>query len=95
MAEKEKETIMVLKVDLQCHKCYKKVKKSSLQIPSEIQDQIYDEKQTRWSSSGMLQSREDKGQDTLQRWGSHQVHSDQRETKEEKPKEEKPKEEKA
>ncbi|ONI09716.1 hypothetical protein PRUPE_4G004900 [Prunus persica] len=44
MAEKEKETIMVLKVDLQCHKCYKKVKKVLCKFP-QIRDQIYDEKQ--------------------------------------------------
>ncbi|KAM1124086.1 hypothetical protein ACFX2I_005401 [Malus domestica] len=44
MGEKEKVTIMVLKVDLQCHKCYKKVKKVLRKFP-QIQDQIYDEKQ--------------------------------------------------
>ncbi|BFG27297.1 hypothetical protein CerSpe_135710 [Prunus speciosa] len=44
MAEKEKVTIMVLKVDLQCHKCYKKVKKVLCKFP-QIRDQIYDEKQ--------------------------------------------------
>nr|XP_008384172.2 protein PYRICULARIA ORYZAE RESISTANCE 21-like isoform X1 [Malus domestica] len=37
-------TIMVLKVDLQCHKCYKKVKKVLCKFP-QIRDQIYDEKQ--------------------------------------------------
>ncbi|CAL2251068.1 unnamed protein product [Prunus armeniaca] len=44
MAEKEKVTIMVLKVDLQCQKCYKKVKKVLCKFP-QIRDQIYDEKQ--------------------------------------------------
>ncbi|KAL6281866.1 hypothetical protein ACE6H2_012795 [Prunus campanulata] len=44
MAEKEKVTIMVLKVDLQCHKCYKKVKKVLCKFP-QIRDQTYDEKQ--------------------------------------------------
>ncbi|XP_015879812.1 protein PYRICULARIA ORYZAE RESISTANCE 21-like isoform X2 [Ziziphus jujuba] len=39
----EKITTMVLKVDLQCCKCYKKVKKILCKIPH-IQDQIYDEK---------------------------------------------------
>ncbi|KAJ4704094.1 pollen-specific leucine-rich repeat extensin-like protein 1 isoform X1 [Melia azedarach] len=38
-----KVTIMVLKVDLECSKCYKKVKKVLSRFP-EIQDQIYDEK---------------------------------------------------
>ncbi|XP_041024757.1 protein PYRICULARIA ORYZAE RESISTANCE 21 isoform X2 [Juglans microcarpa x Juglans regia] len=36
-------TIMVLEVDLQCHRCYKKVKKVLCKIP-QIQDQVYDEK---------------------------------------------------
>ncbi|KAM1009034.1 hypothetical protein ACFX2A_005513 [Malus domestica] len=44
MGEKEKVTIMVLKVDLQCHKCYKKIKKVLCKFP-QIRDQIYDEKQ--------------------------------------------------
>ncbi|XP_021828077.1 chitin-binding lectin 1-like isoform X2 [Prunus avium] len=44
MAEKEKVTTMVLKVDLQCHKCYKKVKKVLCKFP-QIRDQTYDEKQ--------------------------------------------------
>ena len=44
MGEKEKVTIMVLKVDLGCHKCYKKVKKVLCKFP-QIRDQIYDEKQ--------------------------------------------------
>ncbi|XP_044478685.1 cornifin-A-like [Mangifera indica] len=35
---------MVLKVDLQCSKCYKKVKKVLCKFP-EIRDQVYDEKQ--------------------------------------------------
>ncbi|KAB2060312.1 hypothetical protein ES319_A10G008500v1 [Gossypium barbadense] len=39
----EKVTIMVLKVDLQCRKCYKKVKKVLCKFP-QIRDQIYDEK---------------------------------------------------
>ncbi|KAL3820835.1 hypothetical protein ACJIZ3_006740 [Penstemon smallii] len=39
----EKVTIMVLKVDLQCHCCYKKVKKTICKFP-QIRDQIYDEK---------------------------------------------------
>ncbi|XP_041027468.1 protein PYRICULARIA ORYZAE RESISTANCE 21-like [Juglans microcarpa x Juglans regia] len=37
-------TIMVMKVDLQCHRCYKKVKRVLSRYP-QIQDQIYDEKQ--------------------------------------------------
>ncbi|XP_031273538.1 protein PYRICULARIA ORYZAE RESISTANCE 21-like [Pistacia vera] len=36
-------TIMVIKVDLNCSKCYKKVKKILCKIP-QIQDQVYDEK---------------------------------------------------
>ncbi|KAK9942697.1 hypothetical protein M0R45_008348 [Rubus argutus] len=36
-------TIMVLKVDLQCEKCYKKVKKVLCKFP-QIRDQMYDEK---------------------------------------------------
>ncbi|KAK3221413.1 hypothetical protein Dsin_008438 [Dipteronia sinensis] len=43
MAEKKKVTRMLLKVDLQCSKCYKKVKKILCQFP-QIQDQVYDEK---------------------------------------------------
>ncbi|KAL3614929.1 hypothetical protein CASFOL_040590 [Castilleja foliolosa] len=39
----EKETIMVLKVDLQCPSCYKKTKKTLCKFP-QVQDQIYDEK---------------------------------------------------
>ncbi|KAK9224227.1 hypothetical protein WN944_012677 [Citrus x changshan-huyou] len=39
-------TTMVLKVDLQCSKCYKKVKKVLSKFP-QIQDQIYDEKQNK------------------------------------------------
>ncbi|XP_004293393.1 PREDICTED: FK506-binding protein 4-like [Fragaria vesca subsp. vesca] len=42
MGEK-KVTIMVLKVDLQCEKCYKKVKKVLCKFP-QIRDQTYDEK---------------------------------------------------
>ncbi|XP_031270380.1 protein PYRICULARIA ORYZAE RESISTANCE 21-like [Pistacia vera] len=37
-------TKMVIKVDLNCSKCYKKVKKILCKIP-QIQDQVYDEKQ--------------------------------------------------
>ncbi|KAL7213782.1 hypothetical protein ACSBR2_016340 [Camellia fascicularis] len=40
----EKVTTMVLKVDLQCSCCYKKIKKILRKFP-QIQDQIYDEKQ--------------------------------------------------
>ncbi|XP_031273405.1 protein PYRICULARIA ORYZAE RESISTANCE 21-like [Pistacia vera] len=36
-------TIMVIKVDLKCCKCYKKIKKILCKIP-QIQDQVYDEK---------------------------------------------------
>ncbi|KAJ0019006.1 hypothetical protein Pint_09444 [Pistacia integerrima] len=36
-------TIMVIEVDLNCSKCYKKVKKILCKIP-QIQDQVYDEK---------------------------------------------------
>ncbi|XP_062160320.1 protein PYRICULARIA ORYZAE RESISTANCE 21-like [Alnus glutinosa] len=43
MAEKVT-TIMALKVDLQCHRCYKKVKKILSKFP-QIRDQVYDEKQ--------------------------------------------------
>ncbi|XP_022639855.1 keratinocyte proline-rich protein isoform X4 [Vigna radiata var. radiata] len=39
----EKVTVMRLKVDLQCHKCYKKVKKILSKFP-QIRDQFYDEK---------------------------------------------------
>ncbi|CAL5344344.1 unnamed protein product [Camellia sinensis] len=39
----EKVTTMVLKVDLQCSSCYKKIKKILCKFP-EIRDQIYDEK---------------------------------------------------
>ncbi|XP_038995687.1 protein PYRICULARIA ORYZAE RESISTANCE 21-like isoform X2 [Hibiscus syriacus] len=39
----EKVTIMVLKVDLQCCKCYNKVKKLLCKFP-QIRDQIYDNK---------------------------------------------------
>ncbi|KAB2637628.1 pollen-specific leucine-rich repeat extensin-like protein 1 [Pyrus ussuriensis x Pyrus communis] len=46
MGEKEKVTTMVLKVDLGCHKCYKKVKKVLCKFP-QIRDQIYDEKENR------------------------------------------------
>ncbi|KAK2652708.1 hypothetical protein Ddye_012564 [Dipteronia dyeriana] len=43
MAEKKKVTLMLLKVDLECSKCYKKVKKILCKFP-QIQDQAYDEK---------------------------------------------------
>nr|XP_048331190.1 protein PYRICULARIA ORYZAE RESISTANCE 21-like [Ziziphus jujuba var. spinosa] len=43
MGGEKQVTTMVLKVDLQCCKCYKKVKKILYKIPH-IQDQIYDEK---------------------------------------------------
>ncbi|XWS09199.1 hypothetical protein CRYUN_Cryun40dG0065400 [Craigia yunnanensis] len=39
----EKVTIMVLNVDLQCSRCYKKVKKVLCKFP-QIRDQKYDEK---------------------------------------------------
>ncbi|XP_049379918.1 heavy metal-associated isoprenylated plant protein 6-like [Solanum stenotomum] len=39
----EKTAIMVLKVDLQCSNCYKKVKKILCKFP-QIRDQVYDEK---------------------------------------------------
>ncbi|KAL5560141.1 hypothetical protein UlMin_036352 [Ulmus minor] len=39
----QKVTIMVLKVDLQCCRCYKKIKKVFCKFP-QIQDQVYDEK---------------------------------------------------
>ncbi|KAG8365337.1 hypothetical protein BUALT_Bualt18G0094200 [Buddleja alternifolia] len=39
----EKETKMVLKVDLQCSSCYKKVKKTRRKFP-QIRDQVYDDK---------------------------------------------------
>ncbi|CAN4114624.1 unnamed protein product [Withania somnifera] len=39
----DKTTIMVLKVDLQCCSCYKKVKKILCKFP-QIRDQVYDEK---------------------------------------------------
>ncbi|KAL6990633.1 hypothetical protein U1Q18_008747 [Sarracenia purpurea var. burkii] len=40
----EKVTTMVLKVDLQCRRCYRKVKKALCKFP-QIRNQIYDEKQ--------------------------------------------------
>ncbi|KAA8537274.1 hypothetical protein F0562_027039 [Nyssa sinensis] len=40
----EKVTIMVLKVDLQCARCYKKIKKILCEFP-QIGDQVYDDKQ--------------------------------------------------
>ncbi|KAK9942696.1 hypothetical protein M0R45_008347 [Rubus argutus] len=43
MGEDKKVTIMVLKVDLQCEKCYRKVKKVLCKFP-QIRDQTYDEK---------------------------------------------------
>ncbi|TXG67870.1 hypothetical protein EZV62_009145 [Acer yangbiense] len=43
MAEKKKVTLMLLKVDLGCSKCYKKVKKILCKFP-QVQDQMYDEK---------------------------------------------------
>uniref|UniRef100_A0A7N0UCA1 HMA domain-containing protein n=1 Tax=Kalanchoe fedtschenkoi TaxID=63787 RepID=A0A7N0UCA1_KALFE len=42
MGEK-KVTVMILKVDLQCDRCYKKVKKVLCKFP-EIQDRVFDEK---------------------------------------------------
>ncbi|KAL5555869.1 hypothetical protein UlMin_038105 [Ulmus minor] len=39
----QKVTIMVLKVDLQCCRCYKKIKKVLCKFP-QIRDQVYDEK---------------------------------------------------
>ncbi|GAA0163223.1 hypothetical protein LIER_19139 [Lithospermum erythrorhizon] len=39
----EKTTVMVLKVDLQCPCCYKKIKKILCKFP-QIRDQVYDEK---------------------------------------------------
>ncbi|GKV15199.1 hypothetical protein SLEP1_g26001 [Rubroshorea leprosula] len=47
MAEKEaKVTTMVLKVDLKCPDCYKKVKKVLCKYP-QIRDQVYDEKENK------------------------------------------------
>ncbi|XP_074278921.1 uncharacterized protein LOC141602650 [Silene latifolia] len=43
-SQHQKVTIMILKVDLQCRQCYKKVKKILRKFP-EIRDQIFDEKQ--------------------------------------------------
>ncbi|XP_052486023.1 uncharacterized protein LOC105770509 isoform X3 [Gossypium raimondii] len=43
MAQKDKVTIMVLKVDLQCCRCYMKVKKVVSEFP-QIRDQTFDEK---------------------------------------------------
>ncbi|KAK4851787.1 hypothetical protein QYF36_018430 [Acer negundo] len=44
MAEKiNKVTIMLLKVDLGCYKCYRKVKRTLSKFP-QIQDEVYDEK---------------------------------------------------
>ncbi|XP_057753208.1 heavy metal-associated isoprenylated plant protein 6-like [Arachis stenosperma] len=40
----EKVTVMKLKVDLECHKCYKKVKKVLAKFP-QIRDEKFDEKQ--------------------------------------------------
>ncbi|XP_048332263.1 protein PYRICULARIA ORYZAE RESISTANCE 21-like [Ziziphus jujuba] len=46
MGGEKQVTTMVLKVDLQCCKCYKKVKKILCKIP-QIHDQVYDEKNGR------------------------------------------------
>ncbi|KAI5330730.1 hypothetical protein L3X38_020856 [Prunus dulcis] len=94
MAEKEKETIMVLKVDLQCHKCYKKVKKVLCKFP-QIQDQIYDEKQNQVVIKVVCCSPE-KIRDRIRCKGGGAIKCIQikEKPKEEKPKEEKPKEEK-
>ncbi|GMY36619.1 protein PYRICULARIA ORYZAE RESISTANCE 21 isoform X1 [Fagus crenata] len=40
----EKTMLMILKVDLQCHRCYKKVKKVLCRFP-QIRDQVYNEKE--------------------------------------------------
>ncbi|CAA7048458.1 unnamed protein product [Microthlaspi erraticum] len=40
----EKVTMMMLKVDLNCSKCYKKVKKALRKFPQEIRDELFDEK---------------------------------------------------
>ncbi|KAI6704692.1 hypothetical protein NL676_007654 [Syzygium grande] len=40
----EKVTKMLIKVDLQCSRCYKKIKKILCKYLREIRDQIYDEK---------------------------------------------------
>ncbi|XP_048132291.1 protein PYRICULARIA ORYZAE RESISTANCE 21-like [Rhodamnia argentea] len=40
----EQETKMVIKVDLQCRRCYKKIKKILCEIP-QVKDRIFDEKQ--------------------------------------------------
>ncbi|XP_044481044.1 heavy metal-associated isoprenylated plant protein 6-like isoform X3 [Mangifera indica] len=42
--EEKKVAIMVLKVDLQCEKCYRKAKRVLCKFP-QIQDQVYDVKQ--------------------------------------------------
>ncbi|XP_010052969.2 heavy metal-associated isoprenylated plant protein 6 [Eucalyptus grandis] len=42
----EKKVTMVMRVDLGCYRCYKKIKKVMCKFP-EIRDQIYDEKQNR------------------------------------------------
>nr|XP_023872941.1 protein PYRICULARIA ORYZAE RESISTANCE 21-like [Quercus suber]POE85243.1 hypothetical protein CFP56_67847 [Quercus suber] len=44
MGVDKKTTLMVIKVDLQCSRCYKKIKKVICRIP-QIQDQVYNEKE--------------------------------------------------
>ncbi|KAI5332846.1 hypothetical protein L3X38_022975 [Prunus dulcis] len=85
---------MVLKVDLQCHKCYKKVKKVLCKFP-QIQDQIYDEKQNQVVIKVVCCSPE-KIRDRIRCKGGGAIKCIQikEKPKEEKPKEEKPKEEK-
>ncbi|KAL4628105.1 hypothetical protein ACB092_05G212600 [Castanea dentata] len=44
MGVDKKTTLMVIKVDLQCSRCYKKIKRVLCRIP-QIQDQVYNEKE--------------------------------------------------
>ncbi|KAL4628104.1 hypothetical protein ACB092_05G212500 [Castanea dentata] len=44
MGVDKKTTLMVIRVDLQCSRCYKKIKRVLCRIP-QIQDQVYNEKE--------------------------------------------------
>ncbi|XP_075663615.1 uncharacterized protein LOC142633284 [Castanea sativa] len=44
MVEEKRTTLMVIKVDLECSRCYKKIKKVLCKIP-QVQDQVYNEKE--------------------------------------------------
>ncbi|CAI9760231.1 unnamed protein product [Fraxinus pennsylvanica] len=92
----EKVTVMVLKVDLQCPSCYKKIKKILCNIP-QIRGQIYDDKQNTVTINVVCCSPE-KIRDKLCCKGGKVIQSIEikgpKKCKEQKPEEEKPKEEK-